>query len=106
MEQILAYRHGGERRRRSACASPRLRVAGKVTGGSLFLGMKSNRSLHQQHRLASGLSDVLRHLEKNWRGPAQTMGRIQRALEAAGIEFIEQDGQTGPGVRLRKPIRL
>ena len=38
-------------------------------------------------------------------GNAQTIGRIQRALEAAGIVFIDQDGQHGPGVRLRKPIR-
>jgi len=29
---LMAYRYGGERRRRSTCASPRLRVAGKVTG--------------------------------------------------------------------------
>ena len=47
-----------------------------------------------------------KRLEKNWRGNAQTIGRIQRALEAAGIVFIEQDGRNGPGVRLRKPIRL
>jgi hypothetical protein len=39
-------------------------------------------------------------------GNAQTMGRIQRALEAAGVVFIEQDGKNGPGVRLRKPIPL
>jgi transcriptional regulator with XRE-family HTH domain len=39
-------------------------------------------------------------------GNAQTIGRIQRALEAKGIVFIEQDAQNGPGVRLRKPIRL
>ena len=39
-------------------------------------------------------------------GNAQTMGRIQRALEAAGIVFIEQDGRSGPGVQLREPIRL
>jgi hypothetical protein len=39
-------------------------------------------------------------------GNAQTMGRIQRALVAAGIVFIDQDGLNGPGVRLRKAIRL
>ena len=37
-------------------------------------------------------------------GTAQTIARIQRALEAAGIVFIEQDGTHGPGVRLRKPL--
>ena len=37
-------------------------------------------------------------------GTAQTMALIQRALEAAGIVFIEQDEQQGPGVRLKKPL--
>jgi len=37
-------------------------------------------------------------------GTAQTMARIQRALEAAGIIFIDQDGSNGPGVRLRQPL--
>ena len=40
-------------------------------------------------------------------GTAQTIVRIQRALEAAGIVFIEQDEKYGPGVRLKKrrPLR-
>ncbi len=38
------------------------------------------------------------------RGSAQTMARIQQALERAGIIFIDQDGHTGPGVRLRQPL--
>jgi hypothetical protein len=29
---------------------------------------------------------------------------IRRALEAAGIEFIDENGG-GPGVRLKKPIK-
>jgi hypothetical protein len=29
---------------------------------------------------------------------------IRRALEAAGIEFIDEDGG-GPGVRLKSPLR-
>lgn len=41
---------------------------------------------------------------KDLAGTAQTMGRIQRALEGAGVVFIEQDVRNGPGVRLRKPI--
>jgi len=31
------------------------------------------------------------------------MLRIQRALEHAGIDFIDQDTNYGPGVRLRRP---
>ena len=38
------------------------------------------------------------------RGSAQTTARLQRALEAAGIIFIDQDGERGPGVRLRDPL--
>jgi transcriptional regulator with XRE-family HTH domain len=37
-------------------------------------------------------------------GTAQTMARIQRALEAKGIIFIDQDGSNGPGVRLKNPL--
>jgi hypothetical protein len=32
---------------------------------------------------------------------AETLDRIQRALEAARVEFIAEDGG-GPGVRLRR----
>jgi transcriptional regulator with XRE-family HTH domain len=37
-------------------------------------------------------------------GTAQTMSRIQKAIEAAGVTFIDQEGEQGPGVRLRKPV--
>ena len=37
-------------------------------------------------------------------GTLQTMSRIKKALEVAGIVFIEQDEQQGPGVRLKKPL--
>jgi transcriptional regulator with XRE-family HTH domain len=30
---------------------------------------------------------------------------VRRALEAAGVIFIEENGSAGPGVRLRKPQR-
>ena len=35
------------------------------------------------------------------RGSVDTVWRIQKALEAAGIEFIPAEGGKGPGVRLR-----
>ena len=34
----------------------------------------------------------------------QILLRIQRALESAGIIFMDQDGQAGPGVRLKRPL--
>lgn len=38
------------------------------------------------------------------RGTAQVLLRIQKALEAAGVTFLEQDGKVGPGVRHKRPI--
>jgi predicted transcriptional regulator len=32
-----------------------------------------------------------------------TVGKLRRAMEKAGVEFIEADADKGPGVRLRKP---
>lgn len=38
----------------------------------------------------------------NFHGPA---GPIRRALEAAGIEFIDADDEGGAGIRFRRPQR-
>lgn len=38
------------------------------------------------------------------RGSANAAARMQKALEAYGIVFINQDGELGPGVRLRKRL--
>jgi len=34
------------------------------------------------------------------RGAADTLWKIQKALEAAGVEFIPEEAGRGPGVRL------
>lgn len=34
----------------------------------------------------------------------ETISKMQRALELAGVEFIDENGG-GPGVRLRKSLR-
>ena len=39
------------------------------------------------------------------RGAAETMWKIQSALEKAGVEFIPADDTKGPGVRLKKRQR-
>ena len=39
------------------------------------------------------------------RGAADTIWKIQRALESAGVEFIPEETGRGPGVRLRRPQR-
>jgi transcriptional regulator with XRE-family HTH domain len=38
-------------------------------------------------------------------GNALTLVRLQKALDAKGVLFIEQDDKHGPGVRLKKPLR-
>jgi transcriptional regulator with XRE-family HTH domain len=37
------------------------------------------------------------------RGSAETVWKIQKALEAAGVEFLPADENRGPGARLRLP---
>ncbi len=51
----------------------------------------------------SNLSEsTIRDFEKGRRVPSvNNLAAIQRALEAAGVLFIEENGE-GPGVRLRK----
>jgi transcriptional regulator with XRE-family HTH domain len=36
------------------------------------------------------------------RGAAETVWKIQKALEAAGVEFIPEEVGRGPGVRLKQ----
>jgi transcriptional regulator with XRE-family HTH domain len=37
------------------------------------------------------------------RGAAETIWKIQKALEAAGIEFLPEEAGRGAGVRLKQP---
>jgi transcriptional regulator with XRE-family HTH domain len=55
------------------------------------LARKANVGIVTVHQLEAGISSP-RH---------STLEVIRRALEAAGVEFIEENGG-GPGVRLRK----
>ena len=53
-----------------------------------------------------GLATVqrLESQEGMLRGMTDTIWKIRKALEEAGIIFIDGDGSTGPGVKLSKPI--
>jgi transcriptional regulator with XRE-family HTH domain len=55
-------------------------------------------------RTASVHVATIRRLEAatEVRGAAETLWKIQRALENAGIEFIPAEAGRGPGVRLRQ----
>ncbi len=38
------------------------------------------------------------------RGTAETLWKIQKALEQGGVEFIDGDDTKGPGLRLKTPL--
>jgi transcriptional regulator with XRE-family HTH domain len=67
--------------------------------GALQLGVR-------ELALAAGLSamTVTRFENGHSRGSDDTIEKLQRALESAGVIFVEENGE-GPGVRLRKPAR-
>ena len=48
---------------------------------------------------------LLKRLDLGLAGSDEILARIQRALEAKGAVFIDQDKKMGPGVRLKKPLR-
>jgi len=50
---------------------------------------------------ASVTANTVTRIENGADAKQSTMDRLQQALEAAGVEFIEENGG-GPGVRLRK----
>jgi hypothetical protein len=51
-----------------------------------------------------GLSTVVDFERERRSVSKEAAGRMQEALEAEGIEFIDENGG-GPGVRLRKPSK-
>src|SRR5262249_23458916 len=62
----------------------------------------------QLSKLASVSATTIKRLEaaSEVRGAAETLWKIQRAIEAAGVEFIVDDDTKGPGVRLKEKLRL
>ena len=54
-------------------------------------------------RVAVVHRDVVMEFENGGRMPSEgDLAAIRKALEGAGVVFIEENGQGGPGVRLRK----
>jgi transcriptional regulator with XRE-family HTH domain len=59
----------------------------------------------QLAKLAGGSASAIEHFERGLTDPKQlTIERWRRALERAGVVFIEPDGKQGPGVRLRETV--
>jgi transcriptional regulator with XRE-family HTH domain len=73
-------------------------TAAQCRGGRALLQI----SQAQLARLAAVTRGVIIDFENNARFPQRAnLDAIQRALEAAGVIFVEENG-AGPGVRLRK----
>jgi transcriptional regulator with XRE-family HTH domain len=49
-------------------------------------------------------ANTVTRIENGADAKQSTMDRLQQALEAAGVEFIDENGG-GPGVRLRRPLK-
>ena len=60
----------------------------------------------QLSKLASVSATTIKRLEAapGIRGAAETLWKIQTALEKAGVEFIPADEHKGPGVRLKERV--
>ena len=56
-------------------------------------------------KIASVHVATIRRLEAatGVRGAADTLWKMQQALEGAGVEFIPEEAGRGPGVQLRQP---
>jgi transcriptional regulator with XRE-family HTH domain len=75
----------------------------QVRAARILLGL-SQQDLADRASVSLGTIKRIEAARFELAGTAQTMARIQQALESAGIIFIDQDAQSGPGVRLRRPI--
>ena len=60
----------------------------------LELAQKAQVGVVTVHQLEAG----------NARPRRSTLDVIRRAFESAGVEFIDQNEKSGPGVRLREPL--
>jgi transcriptional regulator with XRE-family HTH domain len=60
-------------------------------------------SVRDLAKLAEVSPTTVTRVEADQPSNATTLRALERALELAGIEFIDENGG-GPGVRLRKPL--
>ena len=75
----------------------------QISAARVLLGM-SQIELAQRASVGIGTIKRIEAERDQLAGTMRTIAKIQRALEGAGIVFIEQNGAQGPGVRLRDPL--
>ena len=75
--------------------------AREIRAGRALLGWTQ---LELARAASVGVATVrrLEAAETELRGSVETVWKIQKALEAAGIEFIPAEAGRGPGLRLRQ----
>jgi predicted transcriptional regulator len=74
----------------------------QLRAGRIFLGW--TRATLAKH---SGVSvEAIRAFEVRGSDPRlTTIGKLRGALERGGLELVDDDGERGPGVRLRKSTK-
>jgi len=77
--------------------------AGQIRAARALLNMSQS----DLARIATVHVATVRRIEAatELRGAAETLWKIQTALERAGIEFIPAEEHRGPGLRLRNVVR-
>jgi len=80
-------------------------MARKMIGAAQVRAARALLDISQARlsKLASVSATTIKRLEaaSEVRGAADTLWKIQSALESAGVEFIPEDDAKGPGVRLK-----
>ena len=74
-------------------------TAGQIKAARAILGLKQAELAEQAGVALATVNNIERSVTVPHRASLQA---IRLALEAAGVEFIDENGG-GPGVRLRKP---
>ena len=75
----------------------------QIRAARMLLGL----SQQELAKLASLSVVTVKRVEaagRKFRGTAETSARMRRALDAAGVVFIDEDSTSGPGVRLKYPV--
>jgi len=73
-----------------------------VTGAQLRMARAAIKmSVRDLAKLAGVSPNTITRVEADLQANRATIAAIQRALESAGVIFVDQNGE-GPGVRLRK----
>ena len=77
-------------------------IAQQIRAARALLGW-SQSELSQAANVGIATIKRIEIQEESIRANTNTLRRIEIALVASGIKFVDDDGQYGPGVRFRQP---